>query len=81
MELALCDESVRFIEEQVKAGNYPSARAVVEAALADLRCHQVEELDEETLAAIRKGDAEGERGEGVELSEFRREMDAHMGRR
>ena len=70
-------ELERFVEEQVKAsGGYPSADAVVEAALMSMR--ESIELDDETIAAINEGSEQAERGEGMDLDEFRVFMKKRM---
>ena len=68
----------RFIAEQVEAGYYPSAEAVIEAAVADLRDHTDSALDDETVAAIREGEEQANRGEGMELDAFRVHMNKRM---
>ena len=60
----------RFVQEQVRAGHYPSVEAVVEAAIAELRDLQAEALDDETIDAINEAEAQADRGEGVDLDTF-----------
>ena len=59
MEITLSKpELARFVDEQVKAGHFSSPTDVVEAA----------------LAAIEEGNAEIERGEGIDFDRFAAEM-------
>ena len=75
MTLTLRPEFEQFIDEQVKAGHYPTAEAVVEAAMAGLVEPQSgEPLTAEDIASIDEADAQAERGEGVDLDVFRAEM-------
>ena len=70
MTLSLPRDVQQFIDEQVKAGHFPSPEAVVEAAIIEMR-RADEELDDQTVAAINEGLEQADRGEGVELDEFR----------
>lgn len=70
MTLSLRRDVQQFIDEQVKAGHFPSPEAVVEAAIIEMR-RADEELDDQTIAAINEGLEQADRGEGVELDEFR----------
>jgi Arc/MetJ-type ribon-helix-helix transcriptional regulator len=70
MTLSLSRDIQQFIDEQVKAGHFPSPEAVVEAAIIEMR-RADEELDDQTIAAINEGLEQADRGEGVELDEFR----------
>ena len=77
MNLILRDDIQRFIEERVKAGQFPTPESVVEAAIADMRDVEESELDDDTIAAINEAEAQADRGEGMDLDAFR----AHMDRR
>jgi len=72
MTLSLRPEFQKFIDEQVKAGLYPTPEAVVEAALADMQ--HPDDLDDETIAAINEAEAQADRGEGIDFDTFRAEM-------
>ena len=74
MNLALRPELERFIVEEVSAGRFPTPEAVVEAALAELQ-HGAADLDDDTLAAINEAESQADRGEGMELDEFRAKME------
>ena len=70
MTLSLRPEVQEFIDEQVTTGRFSSAEAVIEAAIAEMR-QAGDELEDETIAAINEGLEQADRGEGIELNEFR----------
>jgi Arc/MetJ-type ribon-helix-helix transcriptional regulator len=75
MNLALTPEIERRIAEQVRLGRFPTAEAVVEAAVAELTEAGFDEsLDAEDVAAIHEAEAQIDRGEGIEASTVRAEM-------
>jgi antitoxin ParD1/3/4 len=68
-------EMEEFVAQQVSAGHFASPEEVIEAGLARLMLDpDSEELDAETLAAIEEGNAQIERGEGIDFDEFAAEM-------
>jgi putative addiction module CopG family antidote len=69
MNVTLQPATERFIDEQIKAGRFATAEAVIEAAIAGLR--EGDDLDDATIAAINEAEAEADRGEGVDLDTFR----------
>jgi Arc/MetJ-type ribon-helix-helix transcriptional regulator len=70
-------EFQKFIDEQVRSGQFSSPEQVIEAGLARLMLDPPpEDLDEETLAAIDRAEAEFERGEGRPFKEFAAEFRA-----
>ena len=71
MKLNLKPETVKFVDEQVKAGRFSSPEALVEAVLADYRAASETELDAATVAAIHEGLDQADRGEGTDLDTFR----------
>jgi len=71
MELALQPDIERFIDDQVKAGRFPTPEAVIEAAIAELRDAENGALDDESVAAINEAEEQADRGEGMELDTFR----------
>jgi|KBSMisStaDraftv2_1062788.scaffolds.fasta_scaffold874695_1 putative addiction module CopG family antidote len=73
MTLSLPPEIQKFIDEQVQAGRFSSPEAVVAAAIAEMR-QSDDELDDDTIAAINEGLEQADRGEGIELDEFRARM-------
>jgi len=80
MRLLLRPEIQRFVDEQVKSGNFSRPEDVVEAALDEMRVAAETELDDETIAAIHEAEAQGDRGEGIELNEVRAHMKRRIGR-
>jgi Arc/MetJ-type ribon-helix-helix transcriptional regulator len=73
MNLTLRPEVERMIVDQVKSGRFPSAEAMVEAAVTTL-AQMDDELDDETIAAINEAEAQADRGEGTDLDTFRAEI-------
>jgi Arc/MetJ-type ribon-helix-helix transcriptional regulator len=75
MKLSFKPELQKFIDEQVRAGHFPSAKDVVEAALLRLMLDPVDEaLDDAALAAIERADAEFARGEDRPFGEVAAEL-------
>lgn len=57
----------KFVEEQVRAGHFPSPAHVIEAGLARLMLDaDADALDAETLDALEAAEAQAERGESRE---------------
>jgi putative addiction module CopG family antidote len=79
VQIKLKPELEQFVEEQVKAGHYPSVDAMVEAALLDMR--DAYELDDETIAAINEAEEQADRGEVMTLEECRAHMENWMASR
>ncbi len=70
MDLSLRPELERFVDQQVRSGQYSSAAAVVEAGLARLMLDPPpDDVDADTLAAIEEARAQCDRGEGIPLDE------------
>ena len=76
MKLSLRPEIEGFIDEQVKAGRFPTPEAVVEAAISEMRDASGIELDDAAIAAINEAEEQADRGEGIELDAFRAKMRA-----
>lgn len=75
MTLALSPQLEQLIEEHMTSGNYATPEAVVEAALTELSAKKNSALlYDDDWVAIAEADAEGERGEGVDLDTFRAQM-------
>ncbi len=53
----------------MKAGDYTSPDEVIRIALESLEADTFEDLDDDTRAAIERGDAQVERGEGIPLDD------------
>lgn len=70
-------ELEKFVAELVKAGHFSSASEVIEAGVARLMLDpEPAELDDETLAAIDRAEAEFDRGEDRSFKEFAAEFRA-----
>jgi Arc/MetJ-type ribon-helix-helix transcriptional regulator len=68
MNVTLKPALKKLVDEKLKAGDYGSANELLEAAIARLILDpKREELDEHTLAALKEGEAELDRGEGTPL--------------
>jgi Arc/MetJ-type ribon-helix-helix transcriptional regulator len=78
MNLDLRDDIRRFIEERVRAGQFPTPEAVIEAAIADMRDVEESKLDDQTVTAINEAEAQADRGKGTDLDTFRAEMDRRI---
>jgi len=74
MNVRLRPELERFVEEKVRAGEYASTEEVVEAGIARLMVDPTPPLDEETLAAVEEGEAQGDRGEVRLWEELKAEL-------
>jgi Arc/MetJ-type ribon-helix-helix transcriptional regulator len=70
-----------YIDAQVKAGRFPTPEAVIESAILEIKDAEEPELDDETVAAIEEGLSQADRGEGMELSEFRAKMERRIASR
>jgi Arc/MetJ-type ribon-helix-helix transcriptional regulator len=80
MHVSLKPEVQKFVDEQVRAGHFDSADAVLEAGVARLMLDpEPVELDEETLNAIERAREQFERGEGVPLDEVAQRLRAKFG--
>ncbi|HEX3357175.1 MAG TPA: hypothetical protein VHS31_09405 [Tepidisphaeraceae bacterium] len=76
MEVRLTDPVLeRFVDDQVKAGNFPNPDAVVQKALARMM-EDTTSLMPEDIAEIEEGDKEIDRGEFVDFGEFAARMRA-----
>ena len=66
MNVTLRPALKKLVDDKVKAGEYASPNELMEAAVARLIFDPHRgELDEETLAALREGESQLERGEGI----------------
>ena len=65
----------KFIQDEVRAGHFPSAEAAVEAAVAQMQLdHSDTRLTEDDLRAIAESDMQIERGELIDFDQFESEM-------
>jgi Arc/MetJ-type ribon-helix-helix transcriptional regulator len=58
----------QFIDDQVKAGRFDSVDSAVEAAVEQMMLQGQDELDDETVAAIQRAEAQIDRGEGTDFA-------------
>lgn len=63
-----------YVNEQVRAGNFPNPEAVIEDALARVMMGVQGDLTDEDMAAIQEADEEFARGEGVDEEEAQRRV-------
>ena len=78
MTIRLKPELEKFIQEQVKAGQYKSPDDAVNAAVARVQMEQElmdDDLSDEDIAAIEEGLAQIERGEGIPWEKVRDELE------
>ena len=64
-------EIEKFIDDQVRAGYFPSPDAAIEQMMFD---RDALELDEDTIAAINRAEAQIDRGEGIDFKTFATQM-------
>lgn len=79
MTISLSPETQKLLEEHMRRGGYASPDDVVRLALHALTGVEgdtIEELDEETQAAIERAEAESVRGEGRPWEQVRDELRA-----
>jgi putative addiction module CopG family antidote len=69
MEVKLPPEIEAFVTERVSAGDFPSADALILAAIKQMQLDE-DALSDETLRELEAADAEIEAGNYVEFHEF-----------
>ena len=74
MEVSLNPEVQKFIDEQIKAGQYRSAQDVVEEALQRMIYEETDPLDGKTLAAIDESEDQIEKGQYRSWKEVSEEL-------
>ncbi len=81
MNVSLKPKLKKFIEDQVKAGHFSSPQDVLEAGIARLMLDpEFGKLDEQTLDAIDRAEAQFDQGEGIDVKEaFDRLRQKHLG--
>jgi Arc/MetJ-type ribon-helix-helix transcriptional regulator len=83
MNVVLSPATAKLLEEHMKRGGYASADDAVRLALETLgqvEGEAIEDLDSETLAAIERAEAQGDRGEGMPVDvAFERLRHKHFG--
>jgi Arc/MetJ-type ribon-helix-helix transcriptional regulator len=78
-------ELEKFIDDEVRAGHFPSPDAAIEAAVERMMLdHQsdeiVDDIDDETAAKINRAQAQFDRGEGIDFDQFAAEMRKKLAR-
>jgi hypothetical protein len=88
MALELKQETLELIESQMKSFGFESADELIEAALLALAEHDgehfevdIDELDDETRAAIDRADQQIAQGLCLPWEEVREELKGHFGMR
>jgi Arc/MetJ-type ribon-helix-helix transcriptional regulator len=71
-------ELEKFIDEQVKAGHFPSPEAAIEAAVQQMMLDQMHELDDETVDAVNRAEEQIDGGRGIDFKQFSAEMRKKM---
>jgi Arc/MetJ-type ribon-helix-helix transcriptional regulator len=83
MDITLKPETLRRISEKVHLGEFESADAIVEQAVTFFLDYEEDDMDEEefraTKAAVDDALEQAERGEGVSLEDFEKNMRAKYG--
>ena len=83
MNITLRPEIQKRINEKIRAGDFESADAIVEQAVKFFLDYEEEEMDQaefrETKAAIGEALEQADRGEGISLEEFDKNMRAKYG--
>jgi Arc/MetJ-type ribon-helix-helix transcriptional regulator len=83
MTVEISPETQKLLEEHMRRGGFPSADAALKAALetfGEVEGEFIEDLDDETQAAIGRAEAQAERGEGRPWEEVRAEIQARLHR-
>jgi putative addiction module CopG family antidote len=77
----LTPETQKLVESQLKSGRFSSADDVVRFALQtldELRGDDIEDLDEQTQAALSRAFEQSARGEGRTIGQVRQDWDAKI---
>ena len=77
MNISISEETHRILEERMKSRGFASPDEAVRVALEtleDVEDVSIDELDADTQAAIERGIAESDRGEGRAWEEVREEL-------
>jgi Arc/MetJ-type ribon-helix-helix transcriptional regulator len=81
MTIQLSPETQKLLEEHMRRGGFPTADAALKAALetfGEVEGDAIEDLDEETQAAIARAEAQAERGEGRPWDEVKAELQSRF---
>jgi Arc/MetJ-type ribon-helix-helix transcriptional regulator len=81
MTITLSPETQKLLEERMKRGGFPDPDAVLRVALETLdqvEAEALEDLDDETIASIERGEAQASRGEGRPWEDVKAELRARF---
>jgi len=81
MNVTLSPETEKFILSQIQAGLFASPDQLLEEAVREMMAEDTneEDLDDETIAAINEGQAQIDRGEGMDRATFLSELRKRTG--
>jgi antitoxin ParD1/3/4 len=69
MNISLKPETKNFVDEQIRAGRFRSLDEVLEEALSRMM-YEDADLDDETINAINRAEAQFDRGQGIDFNVF-----------
>jgi Arc/MetJ-type ribon-helix-helix transcriptional regulator len=78
MNVAISSKTQKLLEDRLKSGGYQSADDLVYAALEALTELESSSLDEETLNAIDRAEAQIDRGEFYDWKDVREQVRAKL---
>ena len=84
MPILLNPETEKLLEERMKRGGYSSADEIVRAALETLdrsEAEAIEDLDQATQAALKRAEAQAERGEGRPWNQVKAELQSRFAKK
>ena len=81
IQVTLTPEHERFVQAAVSSGRFASVEQVLVEALSRFIDEADEEIDDETFAALRRGEEQLARGEGRAWDDVRDELRAKYSRR
>ena len=74
MDVKLSPESQQFIEESIASGQYGSAEEVLEAAIAQLMPHPIDQFDDGLLTELEAAERQIDHGQCHTLEEVKAEL-------
>jgi Arc/MetJ-type ribon-helix-helix transcriptional regulator len=80
MQISFSPDVEDFIRAEVSSGRYSSPEELVRQAMLSFMVME-EDLDEETVAAINEGQAQIDRGEGMDRETFIEKLNKEIGLR
>lgn len=79
MTLTLTPETQKLLDAQLRSGSYPSADALVRAALEHLQADSSADLDDATVAALELGLSQARAGQGIPWKDARANLASQFG--